>query len=242
MYAYFHCGPLHQLFPLCAELFVEYLNALIDSLNKAIKYTKRSTDRLRKPLQLIDYLLSKVNVLIRCGGEDKEEIEKILDDLKKLIVTNCQENSKYEKNYYMTNALYATHILGDYEKMMKNVILADRISSKTSTSELQVIDEIYVPYAYMLCTFEKYDSALIWLDCSIKLCDSKLNIPQYVRKKLELHSHKIDVYDIMEDYTKCKEEIILIDELNEKYKEQGIYIDILDEIKDRVQAHTKKTE
>ena len=220
---------------------VEYLNALIDSLDKAIKYTKRSTDRLRKPLHLIDYLLSKVNVLIRCGGEDKE-IEKILGDLKKLIVTNCQENSKFEKNYYMTNALYATYILGDYEKMMKNVILADRISSKTSTSDLQVIDEIYVPCADMLCVFEKYDSALIWLDCSIKLCESKLNIPQYVRKKLELHSHKVDVYDIMEDYTKCKEEIILIDELNEKYKEQGIYIDILDEIKERVLVHTKKTE
>ena len=212
----------------------EYLEALVDSLNKAIKYTKKSHNSYRKELQLIKCLLSKANVLIRSEMGNEKEIDKILDTIQSLIVVHCQSNSTYVKDYYMTCAWYATRILQNYKATAEFAIKAAEISMKTATSELQVIDEIMIPFANMLWELEQYDRAISWLDDGIKICEEFPDVIPYIRKKLQLYSCKVDVYYYSGEYDECRKTIVVLDALNKEYNKIGVCVDIPYEIREGV--------
>lgn len=213
---------------------IECLEALVDSLNKAIKYTKKSHNSYRKELQLIKCLLFKANVLIRSEMGNEKEIDKILDTIQSLIVVHCQSNSTYLKDYYMTCAWYATRMLKNYKATAEFAIKAAEISVKTATSELQVIDEIIIPFAKMLWELEQYEREIAWLDNGIKICEEYPDVIPYIRKKLQLYSCKMNVYYYSGKYDKCRENLVVIDALNKEYNKFGICVDIPDEIREGV--------
>ena len=215
----------------------EYLSALIESVNNAIKFTRRSWSKYSNKLQLIKCLLSKVNILVRSGLGSEKEIDKILDEVQSLILKNCQPDSSYIKDFYMTCAWYATRFEKSYKAAAECAMKAAQISVKTATSDIQCIDEIIIPFANMLLELECYDKAIHWLNVGVESCDAYPQIIPYIRKKVQLYCCMVDVYDIMGDYKQCEEMIRVVDNLRLEYSSLNIPSDISEDIRLRVLAH-----
>jgi len=73
------------------------------------------------------------------------------------------------------------------------------------------------------------------LDEAIEICLKYSDKMPYIRKRGELMSCKLDIYNEMDNIPKCRELIAEIDRINADYKKQGVYIKVSEEIRLKIE-------
>lgn len=88
------------------------------------------------------------------------------------------------------------------------------------------MDSLLVPAANIFLESRKEEMSAKWLLSGIGLCDEKEELIPFARKKMELYTYLLDVYQLTGQEEKYLETVDVIKTMNEKYKEFGIYVDV----------------
>ena len=158
---------------------------LLDSINYAIKHMRLSRER-DSGLFLAEYILSKAAVLTRNNPEEKEEIDSLLKEAKKLIEEEALEYSNLICNYYMVCAWYYTMIEESVRSAFECVKFAYEIASRILPNDLDLIDQIIIPTADIFRYLGHYKKSETWLNIGLKACEEKRDISLYEIKYKEL--------------------------------------------------------
>lgn len=200
---------------------------LTSALKKAVHNMELSKDK-RREKYLAKYYLSLANTLMRNAPHRRSEIQKLI------INANNHIKEKYCANrcyYCMVFAWYYTLIEPNEDKTKAFIAKGLRTAKAVFHNELQLIDIVYIPAANCLFYHNDFAAAAKYLDSALKLCGRYPDIIPFIDKRAELMRCLLDIYIEMQDKAKCREIICKIDEINEKYREQGIFREVSPEIR-----------
>lgn len=158
---------------------------LLDSINYAIKHMRLSRER-DSGLLLAEYILSKASVLTRNNPDERDEIDSLLKEAKKLIEEEALEYSNLICNYYMVCAWYYTVLEESVSDAFECVKLAYEIARHILPNDLDLIDQIIIPTADMFRYLGHYKKSETWLNIGLKACEEKRDIILYEIKYKEL--------------------------------------------------------
>lgn len=195
--------------------------AIIKNLKNASYYAVEYAEKpenIEEEKLLCDYYLSLASVFIRTNS-DENTIKICLERAADYLYT---ENMC---SYYMVRAWYSTVFEQNINKTNEYIIKAKDIASQNYT-DIEIIDIIYIPAANCYFTFQEYDSAIAELSRAADICRLHKDVLQYVDKLAELLNCLLDVYFEKCDDEKCRELICEIDDINNKFCEQGIFREI----------------
>lgn len=184
----------------CAESKQEkaVLNALLDSIDCAVRYMKKAENPDSK-LYLVKYMLSKASILIRSFPKEKSEIKNLIRASKAASNEYMVQDLEIRDFYCMTCAWYYTLCEPCYHKTTEFIQRAYKIMKNRQLTELGKIDDILVPGANMMVEWERYGKAAAWLEAAIKVCNRHEDSLPYIRKKKELYDHLLEVYELRGD-------------------------------------------
>lgn len=209
------------------------LHKLINAINKTISYSRRTKKPEGKQL-LAKNLLVKATIIIRNSPGRKKQIDRLIDEARKIIVAETQSYSEVRSIYYMVCAWYFTLVAPSLECTEDFMAKASEISARISPTDLDEIDCITIPCADMYCLWECYDrSAKLLLD-AVELCERNEPVIPYIRKKLELYGYLLDVCCEWGRFDLCRAIISEIDTQNDKYRSIGIHKEISEELRDHI--------
>lgn len=244
----------HQVLAQYYDLLSEYYDALLNgayesddfeevalrqdmlsAIDKAIRHARRS--RVADSKQLIaKNLLAKATILIRNPDSDIQEIKKILAEAKHLVDTEAQEFSELRGHYYMVMAWYYAIIDLDANAAGDCMVVARYISKQNAATDLDDIDNAVVPCADVYRNLENYAQAAKLLMDAIKVCEDNPEKVPYIRKKMELYLHLLDICFEWDKIDICRAVIEEIEAENEKNQQYGIQVDIPNDIRNAVLA------
>ena len=158
---------------------------LLDSINYAIKHMRLSRER-DSGLLLAEYILSKASVLTRNNPDERDEIDSLLKEAKKLIEEEALEYSNLICNYYMVCAWYYTVLEESVSDAFECVKLACEIAIHILPNDLDLINQIIIPTADMFRYLGYYKKSETWLNIGLKACEEKRDIILYEIKYKEL--------------------------------------------------------
>lgn len=184
----------------CAESKQEkaVLNALLDSIDCAVRYMKKAENPDSK-LYLVKYMLSKASILIRSFPKEKSKIKNLIRAAKAASNEYMVQDLEIRDFYCMTCAWYYTLCEPCYHKTTEFIQRAYKIMKNRQLTELDKIDDILVPGANMMVEWERYGKAAAWLKAAIKVCNRHEDSLPYIRKKKELYDHLLEVYELRGD-------------------------------------------
>ncbi|MBR5088478.1 MAG: protein kinase [Ruminiclostridium sp.] len=208
------------------------LDLLIDALDNAIGEMQESDDP-DTAQYLAGYYLSLANVFIRIDPAYHEDAAELLDAAADLI----EDEPKYSENrcyLYMTSAWYTTLVLPSIERTKIFTEKAEEIAKKIFSSELEIIDIVYIPTANCWYYHDNKNAAAEKLTEAVEICRKYPDKLPYIDKQAELLNCLLDVYYAMDDIQKCCKLITEVDRINDEYKEQGVFREVNTEIRKAV--------
>lgn len=186
----------------CYDNSEEY-NMLLESVDKSIKYMKRAHGVDVKRLYA-KYLLSKVNIMMRNGNIDKEDIDKNLDIAKKTLQDNTLSIAKERYQYDMVCARYFVDVSPSYSNTVHFINTALDNSKEADISNMEFIDELLIPSANMSLDHAEYENAEKHILFAIKICNTYIDMLPYKRKRQELLYCLMDIYQAEGNQTKIE--------------------------------------
>ncbi|SDB28918.1 Serine/threonine protein kinase [Ruminococcaceae bacterium FB2012] len=195
----------------------ELQNKLIEAMDNAISEAEQSADPKRDKY-LVQYMLSLAGILIRCDPSYHPEARELLDKVEPLI--SDDENRCY---FCMVNAWYYTLAELDAERTKALTDQAAKLAKTVFTTDIELIDIICIPIANCLFYYYDYDGAAAKLNEAITLCKVHPDQLTYIDKHAELLCCLIDTYAEQGDKKKCRELLAELEEINEKYRDDGIH-------------------
>ena len=214
---------------------IALLQNMLSAIDKTIRHAKRSRMADSKQL-LAKNLLAKATVLIRIPDSEPTEIKKLLAEAKHLVDTESQEFSELRGHFYMVMAWYCAIIEGNAETAGDCMVVARYISKQNAATDLDDIDNAIVPCADVYRNLEDYAQAAKLLMDAIAVCEENPTKVPYIRKKMELYQHLLDVCFEWEKIEICRAVIDEIEAENCKNQQYGIWVDIHDDIRNAVLA------
>lgn len=206
---------------------------LIDATDKAIRYARHSHRPDSKQL-LAKNILAKATILMRSGLGQKEQIDKLLAEAERIVPAETQPCSEVRCIFYMAKAWYATLVAPSPEDTLSYIRQADKISKQIVPTDLDEIDNMIVPSADMMCRWKQYPrSAKLLLD-GIHSCEQNDSVVPYIRKKMELYRHLLDVCWEWGKPDLCRLIIMEIDDGNRSYQSVGVSEEVPEELRDLV--------
>ena len=195
----------------------ELQDKLIEAMDNAISEAEQSADPKRNKY-LARYMLSLASIFIRCDPSYHPNALELLDKVEQLITDD--ENRCY---FCMVNAWYYTLAEPDAEKTKTFTEQAARLAKQFFQTDIEIIDIIYIPTANCLFYHYDYDGAASKLNEAIALCKEHPDQLTYIDKHAELLCCLIDTYAEQGDKKKCHELLAELEEINEKYRDDGIH-------------------
>ena len=203
----------------------EILQNLKNAIDKTISYSRRTRNPEGKTL-LAKNLLVKATILIRNSPSKKKQIDRLLDDARKIVLAETQPFAEVRGIYYSVCAWYFTLVEPSLESAEKFMVKAREIFAKISPTDLDEIDCITIPCADIYCLWKRYAQSAKLLMEAIEICEKSEPVVPYIRKKLELYGYLLDVCAEWEKPDLCKAIIGEIDAMNDKYRSLGIHKEI----------------
>ena len=148
------------------------------------------------------------------------------------LINNEPEYSENNCYLYMTKAWYYTQVSPNPELTKDMTEKAAEIAAKVFPTDLEIIDIIYIPTANCWFYHNDMDAAAVKLNEAIAICEKYPDKLPYIDKKCELLRCLLDIYYGLQDMPKCRELIAKIDGINEKYREQGVFREVNEEIRE----------
>ena len=199
----------------------ELLEKLIDSCDLSVDEMEQSTDEQRDKF-LEKYYISLAGVLIRSIPDFYDEAAELIKKAEELIEANEPQYAPERCYLLMVKAWYHTLVEPDLAETSQLTELAIRTAKQTFHTELEIIDIVYIPTANCFYYHDELGMAAEKLEEAVAICKQNAESFPYVDKQAELLNCMLDVYYAMGDKQKCRELIAEIDDINEKYSEQGI--------------------
>ena len=182
------------------------------------------------------YYTSLASILIRStpdgGTEAGSLLAKVHDMLEELNIPEYDENRCY---YYMVCAWYYTLIKPDIKKTISLTDKAKEIAYKVFSTELEIIDIIYIPTANCLYFHNDMDNAVEKLKEAVSICKKYPDSVQYLDKKIDVMFFLLNVYVETND-PRSLPLLNEIDHMNDTYREQGIFREIPQELRDTARS------
>ena len=213
----------------------EPLIYLLGEADSAIEEMEQSEDpNSRKFLPKL--YLDLAMILIRGTPDGGEEAAELLNKTKEML-NDPQIGRDEDRCYFdMITAWYYTLIEPDLGKMTFFAQKAADIAPALFTTDIEIIDIIYVPTANCLFFLDNTEEAGNKLEDTIDICRKHPSELRYIEKLIDLKIYQLDVYKKLNDVAKCQ---ILLDEINnmnEAYREQGVFREIPQETKEELEA------
>ena len=204
----------------------DILQKMLDSMDMAIEEMELSYDNRKMPY-LIQYELSLASILIRSVPDCYEEAAQLLDKVSELIEPNS-DNHCY---YCMVAAWYYTLTVPDIEQTRALTAQAECIARQVFPTDLELIDIIHIPTANCLYYHNDLPKAVGKIEEAVELCRKYPDTIPYIDKQIELMHILLDICLELDDKPRCRALITEIDQLNERYKEQGVCHEVSPEIR-----------
>jgi tetratricopeptide (TPR) repeat protein len=131
----------------------------------------------------------------------------------------------------MAAAWYFTLVNPDLGRMQSCVRKASEIAHKVFSTDLEIIDIIYIPAANCYFYHDKLSLAAETIEAAIILCEKYPEILPYIDKRAHLLNCLLDIYMELQNLEKCREIAAEIDRINESYVGQGIHRSVSPEIR-----------
>ena len=195
----------------------EIQDKLIEAMENAISETEQSSDAKRNKY-LARYMLSLASIFIRSDPSYHPAARELLDKVESIITDD--ENRCYIS---MVNAWYYTLAEPDLQRTKALTDKADALAKQIFCTDIELIDIIYIPTANCLFYHYNYDSAAAKLNEAINLCKEHPDQLTYIDKHAELLCCLIDTNAEQGDKEKCRELFAELEEINEKYRDDGIH-------------------
>ncbi len=210
----------------------EPVEKLIDAMDNAIGEMQESDDPDADEY-LAGYYLSLASIFIRSAPAYHDDAAERIDMAADLI----DREPEYSENHcylYMVSAWYSTLVVPDAKRTKVFVKRAAEIAADAFPTDLEIIDIIHIPTANCWFYHNDMDAAIAKLDEAVTICDKYPDKLPYIDKKCELLRCLLDVYYELHDMNKCRELIAEIDMINDKYREQGVFREVDEEIRKAV--------
>ena len=165
--------------------YLEDRDDLLGALDKALFNMKRAKTA-DAPLYCSRYLLSKANVMMRTGGFSVRLIKHIFEQAEKILDRESLPISKEIFEYDMVKARFFTDIQPDY---ICTVALVNDARDRIDTllmSDIEKINQFYIPAANLYYDHEKYAMAEDLITDAIDICNQHKEIAVYEIKRREL--------------------------------------------------------
>lgn len=208
----------------------QILQKMMNAVDKAISYSRRTRNPEGKTL-LAKNLLAKVTILIRNSPDKKKQIDRLLDEARKIVSAETQPYAKVRGIYYSVCAWYFTLVIPSLKSAEEFMTKAKEIFTKTAPTDLDEIDCITIPCADMYCLWECYAQSAKLLMEAIQICEKNEPVVPYIRKKAELYGYLLDVCAEWGKFDLCRAVIGKIDALNKKYRSLGVHKEISEDLK-----------
>lgn len=200
----------------------EIQDKLIEAMDNAIAEAEQSID-IKRDKYLARYMLSLASVLIRSDPAYHAEARELLDSVGELISDDDAENGCY---YCMVEAWYYTLAETDIETTKAFTDQAEVLAKQVFHTDIELIDIIYIPTANGMYYHYDYTSAADKLNEAVALCEAHSDQLTYIDKHAELLCCLTDVYAELGDYGKCRELVAELEQINEKYRDDGIHREV----------------
>ena len=161
-------------------------------LDKCMKYLKHCHSKECEAWMMNCYA-SKLIMLIRTGLAKSKQIQKTLMQYRNLI-QKSEKDSEQRFGYYITLAWYYSEVEMNQKAMRKYVEKAYCVACKCFTSQLDLIDMIYIPVAQMLLDMNELFLSLKWLQKAEHILKEQLHLAPFIRKLHDIHQYMIEVY------------------------------------------------
>jgi len=204
---------------------MEIIHKMLDATDKAIRYARRSHKADSKQI-LARNLLGKATILMRVLDGKPDEIRKLLSEARHFVETESQEFSELRGHFYMVLAWYCALLSQKAEEAADCMVVARYISRQNSATDLDFIDDAVIPCADVYRNLGNFAQAAKFLMEAIDLCEKYPGTVPYIRKKMELCLHLLDICFEWEKYDVCRELIAEIEAENEKNLPYDIRVEI----------------
>ncbi len=176
----------------------EQMKALWKAQEQAIRYMKKAKHKKAKD-QHMKYLLSQVLLMIRRTPEKKQKSKRWLRDISSVLEKNALEDVELHFIYNMAWAWYYTLCEAKEESVLAYLYNAYKLNEQRSISDLDWVDDYYIPAANMMFELGNAEQALDWLTSAYDICSTHEEVVPYVRKMRDLLSYQLEVCQEMED-------------------------------------------
>ena len=153
-----------------------------------------------------------------------------------LIDRYAQPNSRLLRDYDMTLSWFYTYFNEDYRKSYMYMLKACKITDIIADSELAKIDEQFCPMANIMLEWRRFENAEQYLQHCLTLCENRLEITAYRKRKMDLLGYLLQGYFIWGKSDKCRNVIAILDDMTDNSDEPDIEQLVPDKIRNAVLA------
>jgi len=181
------------------------------------------------------YVLGKAALMVRSMPENNRKIKSLIISTKKIIEKYTLDYAEVRSVYYMVWAWYYTLCEPNMKAVLQNLKEAAVINEARNISELDEVDYFYIPAANMMWEFDDIEYTLKLLDEAYKMCDAHIDELPYIRKKLDLLEHQLQVCYEDDDMEGSRKYLALIDEINQEANLYGICKTVPDDVRKEIE-------
>ena len=199
----------------------ELLGLLTESTKQSMKYMKKSRHESAK-LKYVKYTLGFAALLIRSVPEEWKRIKKMIQSVVPLMEENALPYAEVRSVYHLVCAWYYTLCVPDCDELIAHLETVEEIDNHRKVSALDRIDYFYIPAANMLNELELVEDSVKFLEVACDICDRHKDSAPYIRKKRDLLSYQLQIFEFEEDLENKQRILRLIDEVNLEAAEYDI--------------------
>lgn len=174
------------------------MEKMLMTMDKAIHHMDRSKHEMAKNRNAKN-ILGKAALMIRNTPEKSREIKAMITEAKKIVEKYTLDYARVRFAYYMVLAWYHTLCEPQETAVFMNLKEAAVIMDARNMSNLDAVDDFYIPAANMMCELGNTEVTLDFLDRAYDLCEKHTDAIPYIRKKLDLLQYQIEVCREEED-------------------------------------------
>lgn len=170
------------------------VNNLFSYADKSMHYMKKAAGHIKKAQVLyVKYALGKAALMIRSIPKKNRQIKKLLSRISHYMERYSVKDAEVCAVYSMVWAWYYTLCDPEEDVVFQHLAKAADVNAYRYMSDLDKIDDFYIPAANMMCELENVEQALCWLNEACAICDAHEDEVPYIRKKQDLQRYTSEV-------------------------------------------------
>lgn len=209
------------------------LNRMLNSIEKTLKYSKKGFAYDGDHLY-VKHILAKATILMRSGKGSDGEIDKLMENAKKIIYENTSQYADVRIQYYLVCGWYFALVNENEDRMEFFIQNVRELSEKIIAIDFRMIEDVLMPCANMYFQLKCYEKSIHLLDEGIKLCAKHANTDAYARMKKALCEHIWEVAMEAKEFELCQKILYRVECENDEIIDPSNKVVVAKEIRDLI--------